>query len=348
MQQRNFPIDVLRTIGILAIMLAHMPPPFFIQQVRSFDVPLMVILSGFVFRYRSASVPRRFDAKAYIKKRFVRLIVPVWIFFSFFFVLVYAGSLITTIEFPFTMQQILETYVLWNGIGFVWILRIFFLIALFGPLWLRIMEKISHKFITLVLLFVGYQLFFPFYTEHLMIHINLRQFLNGTLFFLIPYLLFFTFGFYFKNLSYKQAWGIIGVSAALLVAEYVSRSLGSEPLLNLQAYKYPPQQFYVYYAVGISTFLLNHLRYIDLLRQHLVRRVIHFVGSSTLWIYFWHIPITLFLHEMGFDRIGLKYVIVVAGALFVTWMQQRCIYFFIKKYQWCNRRGVLIRRILVG
>ena len=39
-------IDFLKTLGLFCIILAHVNAPGFVMQLRNFDVPLMVILSG--------------------------------------------------------------------------------------------------------------------------------------------------------------------------------------------------------------------------------------------------------------------------------------------------------------
>lgn len=46
MKNRDEGIDVLRTIGVLSIILAHVNPPSNILNVRSFDVVLLVFVSG--------------------------------------------------------------------------------------------------------------------------------------------------------------------------------------------------------------------------------------------------------------------------------------------------------------
>lgn len=39
-------IDFLKLVGLFCIILAHVGPPAVVMQLRNFDVPLMVILSG--------------------------------------------------------------------------------------------------------------------------------------------------------------------------------------------------------------------------------------------------------------------------------------------------------------
>ena len=46
---RDKRIDLLRFIGLSMIILAHVTPPDVIMQIRNFDVPLMVIISGISF-----------------------------------------------------------------------------------------------------------------------------------------------------------------------------------------------------------------------------------------------------------------------------------------------------------
>ena len=84
MKERDFPIDFLRTLGLFAIILAHVSPPALISQLRSFDVPLMVVISGYVFAITKPTSENTFKLIPYVKNRFVRLAIPVWIFLSFF------------------------------------------------------------------------------------------------------------------------------------------------------------------------------------------------------------------------------------------------------------------------
>ena len=44
--KREVSIDILKCIGLLLIILAHCSAPTFIDEIRNFDVVLLVILSG--------------------------------------------------------------------------------------------------------------------------------------------------------------------------------------------------------------------------------------------------------------------------------------------------------------
>ena len=81
-EKRNVGIDILRVIGILLIILAHVNPPGIIFQLRNFDVVMLVILSGML---SNTSYKKSKGYFKYLVKRFIRLIIPVWIFLIVFF-----------------------------------------------------------------------------------------------------------------------------------------------------------------------------------------------------------------------------------------------------------------------
>ena len=47
--ERNTNYDLMRFIGISCIVLAHSSAPDIVDQLRNFDVPLMVVVSGISF-----------------------------------------------------------------------------------------------------------------------------------------------------------------------------------------------------------------------------------------------------------------------------------------------------------
>lgn len=53
--QRNMTIDVMRVMGLLLIILAHVNPPGILFQFRTFDVPMMIFVSGVSFYLSKAS-----------------------------------------------------------------------------------------------------------------------------------------------------------------------------------------------------------------------------------------------------------------------------------------------------
>lgn len=77
--QRDLYIDFLRFIGISLIILAHVEAPSGITQFRSFDVPLMVFVSGLSFSTKGGGFWK------YVWKRVKRLCIPVYLFLTILF-----------------------------------------------------------------------------------------------------------------------------------------------------------------------------------------------------------------------------------------------------------------------
>ena len=59
---RDPAVDLLRFIGISMIFLAHIGPPAALFQLRSFDVPLMIFVSGLSTPGGRSSAMRRSSA----------------------------------------------------------------------------------------------------------------------------------------------------------------------------------------------------------------------------------------------------------------------------------------------
>ncbi|WP_165311481.1 acyltransferase family protein [Vibrio ziniensis] len=83
-KQRNLNYDLIRLLGLLTIMIAHASPPGWLFQLRNFGTPLLVVGSGLTYALIFSS--RSIDVKKFYSKRFKRLIIPAWIFLTFFFV----------------------------------------------------------------------------------------------------------------------------------------------------------------------------------------------------------------------------------------------------------------------
>lgn len=117
---RDFKIDILRFIGLFLIILAHTNVPSIIFQLRNFDVPMMVLISGIVF---SLSYRATQNYPEYLWKRVKRLVLPVWIFLSLFFVFLFVFK---NNDPRLNIETVLNSYLFINGIGYVWIIRVFY------------------------------------------------------------------------------------------------------------------------------------------------------------------------------------------------------------------------------
>lgn len=139
--QRDLYIDFLRFIGISLIILAHVEAPSGITQFRSFDVPLMVFVSGLSFSTKGGGFWK------YVWKRVKRLCIPVYLFLTILFTAV-IGAGIVGLKNPWGWDQIAGTYLLLNepSIGYVWIIRVFLMMSIIAPPLYPLVAKMNmHK-----------------------------------------------------------------------------------------------------------------------------------------------------------------------------------------------------------
>ena len=154
MKQRDLTIDYLRFIGISMIILAHVSAPFTLVQFRSFYVPLMIFISGLTSSRKT--LPSYFR---YIWTRSKRLLIPVYVFLTGLFLILYllcsSGVIITDLS----LKTVVHTYLLLEGIGYVWIIRVFLLIMIVTPFLVRFemtcRNNVLYGLICLALMFLN-------------------------------------------------------------------------------------------------------------------------------------------------------------------------------------------------
>ncbi len=143
---RNLVIDILRALATLLVILAHVDIPDALALARSFDVCLLVLVSGYIFSQRHRE---NMNYGSYLMKRIKRLCVPAYITASFIFLICIPLCLIAKRDYPYTWVQILETFTFvggrTGGIGYFWIVRIYLLMALIAPLLKAIDKKIRSS-----------------------------------------------------------------------------------------------------------------------------------------------------------------------------------------------------------
>jgi hypothetical protein len=298
------------------IILAHVDPPEAIFQARNFDVPLMVIVAGLSFR---ASYKYEFYL-SYLWKRAKRLLFPVWLFFSIYFFEIF------TTGYPIAVpskKTILSSYLLLDGSDYVWIIRVFLLVAIVSPFLLSFCQRTtSHtKYLSAIItIYIAYELTLSISKPFL----NTYQgyFFQETFLYLVPYAVVFSIGLRLPQLSRNQLLLIAAIAFCVFDIEAIALWIVSGQAVPTQNFKYPPQIYYLSYAIFVSivTWILSKNLSIILERLHL-SSAIQFVARNSLWIYLWHIP----LIEIITFPFYLKYPIVFAGAVLLTSLQVRFI-----------------------
>jgi len=278
-------IDVLKTIGLLAVILAHIETPNWVFQLRTFDVPLLVFVSGILFGMHQLHRP--FELREYLVHRATRIILPVWLFMVMYFLLVAGWSQISGQKYPYSAQTILLEFVLISHVIGTWIFRVFLIVAMLSPL-LLVMHKslMTIKRFVLVLLsvFVIYQIV-AFALHEYSAMLWYKVFENSILE-AFPYFLLFGFGMIVLECDKNQRLKILTAAGVTFIALAITLMMTGQSIF-LQDYKYPPSAFYMLYGVILSLVFFELSAFVRL-DGHIFSASFKFMGRGSLWIYLWH------------------------------------------------------------
>lgn len=326
MDNRDVNIDLIRFIGIMLIMLAHVYPPSPIYELRLFDVPLMLFVSGLAFAKKTVDFSWQ-----YLWHRFTRLVFPVWIFFAAYFVLIFSLKYIVNIDLGVRTEHVVGSFLLTGGIGFVWIIRVFLMIAIITPFLIRIKDYIKSDMLFCIALscFIVIQ--------HLLLSHNIGtniSLFSDYIYYAIGYSVFFLIGLKFKNMHLMNVLlFLFSLSIAYLVYLYVSIghvANGMDILKDIDYGKYPPHLGYSIYGLWgccITYWLVN------IKHRTKLPSVIDFIGSNTIWIYLYHIPFVQFMWLTKLNWV-IQYVFVIVMAVSVAYFQSVIVRKLQNRYNW--------------
>ena len=305
-------IDLLKAVGLLLIILAHVDPGYFLMQLRVFDVPLMVLISGYL---SVKSFSKTKTISQYYLKRLLRLYLPTALFLTFFF-LFYK---LTEYPFPFSWKVIYRSYFLLfsKTIGYVWIIRVFLLCTLITPLIIYYKKYIFSK--------VGILFLFGMYVfyEFLINMIQPSEIVSEFVFYALGYGIVLVLGMALHVLSKKSIYILSGIFGFIYccIAGYLYYK--HQHYISVQNYKYPPQIYYLSYSLCVSFFLYAVTTNINL--KGCVYDIIKFISRYSLSIYLWHI---FFLYLIQFNKIILPwyilYIIILISSSLMAYILSKC------------------------
>ncbi|MBR1838318.1 MAG: acyltransferase [Bacteroidaceae bacterium] len=305
-------IDVMRAIGILLIILAHVYPcqTDFWFNFRSFDVPLMLFVSGLSYAGRNMTYSR-----AWLVKRFKRLCFPLWIFLTILFLFRFAMHLIFGAKAP-TWQIMRDSYTMYWGIGYVWIFRVFLLVGIAVPALLAINRQLARLWAFLLVLGAALLLL-----EWVHPQLCVWSITRETVLYLWGYAIVFLLGLRMGDAHTTQGERFVAllcVAGGLIVAWLCTHR---EPWFELQSFKYPPRALFLLYGMTASVIL-----YLLLARLQRAPRWLLFIGGNTGWIYLWHIFVVQSVSFVaGTMPWTVKLLVVALFAILMTYVQVRLV-----------------------
>lgn len=316
-RQRDSRIDCLRALGTILIILAHVNPPRTLFQIRSFDVILLVMISS-MCAYRTKDINSFKDYLLYLTRRVKRLVIPAYIMITISLLVFYPlYTFVLHKPFFWTSRQIAHSYLLLNsGIGYVWITRVYLIIAAFIPFICKthsIIKKTYFHFIVIfILIFISSALQFALSGTSLYMNIIFQS----TVMYFFPYALAAFCGVLIYRSKVMNYYVIVlFISVFLFLQMFLYKSSGFSP----SQYKYPPSIFYTSYGIAVSSILYYITGMIQYDNRFLIR-TIEWISKRSYTIYLVHVPFLIIVKAV--NRIFLPinwmesfFIVIVASFL---------------------------------
>ncbi len=333
--ERDHSVDILRIIGLFAVILAHVSAPNIINNIRCFDVILMVycMVRSYQLSIRKGELPY----KEYVAKRFKRLVLSCWIFLVFYFFMYSLACRFLGFEFEYTLGGIIATFLTGECFGGTWIIRIYFAVALVLPLCSKLFrnKKIMKNNLlvggaaVLILILVCTLLYNIVY---LPINEYMETFLTNLIFNKVIYETFIwiliTVGMFLISscmTDNKRMTGALICSAAILLVYFCIDS----DCFQFEQYKYPPQASYIAYGIGMAMLLQIVAAKTGI--GNWIHRNLLFVmwfSKESLWIYYWHLfYLSIFRKVLAkiptINKWWILYIVVIIFSCATTWIMKR-------------------------
>lgn len=323
--QRDPSIDFLRFIGISLIILAHVSPSGVIFELRSFDVPLMIFISGLTLSDKKVS----FNVTYFIK-RIKRLLLPVYLFLTIYFLIIAAVQLLG-FDLGVTSKHIIDSYLLLEGIGFVWIIRVMLCIALLTPL----LKFLTDRFtLSAIIVFCLSILLIADYCANCSVFLNniiLRDYLLYGMVYSVPFII----ALKIHSVKTANVVYIVGILLLLMLVDYIYLNESGRILsfISFNGFKYPPQSYFILYGLVCSLIL-----YLIICRskQFISVKWLEIIGCNTMWIYLYHIPLIQLTGRLNMHW-GVRYIVVYMLAFGLTYCQLKLVKNISNRYNLKNK-----------
>lgn len=308
--QRDMRLDFMRALGTLTIIVPHVLSPNILVQIRAFDVVMLVFVSGMSYAYQAMN-GQSLEYYQYIKKRCRKLLLPTMILI----LVVYCSVNITSVALSkgvyYSVYDLLKSVLLFqDGIGYVWIIKVYLGLALIAPLVWKYIDRIDSEVLLLAVCSVIYIVYYIAQAAIQNIKVPVISiFFEEYAFYIVAYTIPFIIGMYIckngkERKFIKIIWILIFVGVQIAV---ILQGGGFTPNAN----KYPPQIYYLSYGIACSIIIYR-------IAPTKVNPCIRWLSRNSLVFYlvhvFWVIWISLVANNLKIQIINVfwvKYILVV-------------------------------------
>lgn len=303
--RRDLRLDYIRVIGILLVIMAHTSLNNYVSNIRPFDVAMLVCVAGASYSF-SKPITSFKEYLNYLKKRFIRLVIPVWLFLTFYFALTFLLSG----EMIYSFSTMASTYLLLNGIGYVWIFRIMLMMALINPL-LRIISDKIYTFFSKALMLELALIFFNELLAIICIYVFgdsiLFKIIKMTVCYFIGYSILSIMGMIFIKLKTNDLVKLIVINGVIvLLSTYIYG------VFSPSDFKYPPMAQFICY--GLFACILFYLLFSWKTSSNVtINKAIVWLSKYSLNVYLAHILVIFLLGYFNLEFTPIIHYLVIIG-----------------------------------
>ena len=310
---RNNIIDDLRGIAILVMILIHTNAYFLhvklaylTLEISQFAVPVFIFCSAYLSFRKKMDLDRQ-SLVSYVKKRFVRLLQPYYLFLVVHFIFTFIAE-----PRKMTTAYVTNNIFLTGGLDFNWLVLLFIQFTFLIPFltWLRDKNKRFFYLYTAIsaistLVFLKYTPL-PYYRAIMW----------------LPWSLLIIFTMEYVEAEANGAWQTTTATLAIILYG-LTRFFQTEIGHSLYHYnnKYPPNMYHLSYGI-VCILVLAFLSRKNVFAWQPLRWLIRFLSVYSYSIYFFHIlvifTVTVFL-KMKFTWISF-FLTVTAATLLMQMM----------------------------
>jgi len=171
------------------------------------------------------------------------------------------------------------------------------------------------------------------------LHTTQGYIFEQTIFYLVPYALVFSLGLRLPELGRNELFHVAATAFIIFAGFGFWQFTAYGKFVPTQEFKYPPQIYYLSYAVFVSVVAWIYSKtFVQITNEFRIISGVKFVAQNSIWVYLWHIPFI----EIFAIPFYLKYPMVFAFATFLTAIQIR----LVKQYLLPNLRSVSLKKNL--
>ncbi|HFI0085412.1 TPA: acyltransferase [Streptococcus suis] len=330
---RDTKIDNLRVIGILLVILAHSGSGKLINDFRSFDVILLVFLSAICVTKEGYSSYLEFKSVAL--KRIRRIILPTYLFVVAFGILSFIAYRVAGKPELFGLRQIVNSFLLCeDSVGYIWIMKVYFINALITPMLLRVLSKIKNwQYSVLIAVEI---------LTYAIIRTLYIAFLDGNYvaWIVIDQWIICCLAYLFvaqEAIWYKNARNVRNYVPVIWLLVFLVTCLISETGFSPAAGKRPPNLQYIAYGLAMSGLLYRYI-------PQKTNAFFEWISKNSLTIYLVH-PIFILLFNTiknirflsAFSITPIKYIVTVCGSILIVFLYQHISCYKGKEGKTCRK-----------